>query len=370
MKRSPSKLQNSSHKHLSPSGGLRVLLCEKKSEVYNLSLPISENSYYFLERHFNLHPSTLPSFYNLNGACSLYTNYETQKPRRLRSVGTISLDFYVMVHYAYKWLAIVIKASQKVQVGTWCLSLSHDFRSSITTAFILSEPIYRENKWSHFVLSSLFDEVWDLVESTPQFCNHPAFLPTVLLCMHVHRATDYCILHGGPRLNELEDEVGVIRTGPLVREPAKIFFAHKHVREPQKESWSLLVNLNCRLTETLFMIRISEWQKDCISFLLESVKHISETAGPDLELTSPSNSILEMLQYLQFMSKSLFDYNNEHKSRIQSQLDAVSTFQSHNVYRLTNINFPSSNPKLTTSSASISLNPQEKMASQWRLLLS
>jgi len=224
---------------------------------------------------------------------------------------------------AYNIPAIVIKASQKVQVGTWGLSLFHDFHSSITTAFLLTEPAYPDNKGSHFVLGPLVDELWKSIDAAPQLCTHPTFLPTVLLCIHIHRATDYCIWHGNKRVYDLEEQMGVTRTGTLAKDSPQHFLEGKTVKKALENSWGMLVELNCRLTEIIFMIRVSEWHEGCVSVLLKSTEDISEMTSRHCE--EVSNNVFEMLQYLQFTSKSLYDYNNEYKSRIQSQLDAVST---------------------------------------------
>lgn len=73
-------------------GALRILIFRKRmGQVYNLDLDIEQQTFQDIETSLNLHASTLPSFFNPNGACSFYPNYETEYDH-IRSLGNIFLS--------------------------------------------------------------------------------------------------------------------------------------------------------------------------------------------------------------------------------------------------------------------------------------
>lgn len=155
------------------------------------------------------------------------------------------------------------------------------------------ELVDQKRDWHNFVLKSLCDELWQLIENAPQLCDYPTFLLTALVSLYVHTLVDYCVWHCDKRIYDLEEQVGVTRIGILHRDPPHHFLADKTVRQAQTMSWKQLVDLSCRLGDTMITIKASEWGKDCVSFLIESTQVISKAN----KLRDASNSILEMLGY-------------------------------------------------------------------------
>jgi hypothetical protein len=239
-------------------GALGLIFCDLRSgEIYDPSLPISKSNYLSLEKAFHLHPSTLPSFFNLNGICAVYppaTAIDGVNSRNVCKSRNLSAQLLLM-----KLSAIVIKASQMVHVGTWGISVYHDFNSRITTAFVLAEQI-PYMKWSRYVVGPLIEEIREAIKKTTtnelSTYLHPMFLPTIPLSVHVHRATDYVTWHGNFRACELESEMGITRAGSLARDQPRNIIGDKTIQEAQEALWRILVDLNSRLTETLFMIRV------------------------------------------------------------------------------------------------------------------
>jgi hypothetical protein len=220
-------------------------------------------------------------------------------------------------------LAIVIKATQKFHAGTWSLSLHHDFFTSSTTAFLLSEGLWKAG-WSRYIKKTLLQQIIAAIPRSGTLHLHPFFLPAVLLSSHVHRATDYVIWDGEASVTDLEDKMGITRVGPTARVPPHNFLAGKTVGEAQKDAFWLLVALNGQLTETLFMIRVSEWQTKCLDFLRDS--HRETCALLNQRFKSDHQEIMDELLYLGSAIENLADFSNTHKARIQSQLDAVSVW--------------------------------------------
>lgn len=214
------------------------------------------------------------------------------------------------------------KPLKKSRLERGGLSLSHDFHTSVTTAFIVTELVGGTYDSRHFVSESLFSQLWKMIGDASQHCDHPTFLPTALLCSHIQRLTDHCIWHCGKELHELEDRVGFTRIGVLAKDPARRFVVDKTVKQAKEMSSNYLVDLSCRLMDTVFTIRLSEWDKECVSFLIQSTQDISKVTNQRLK--DASDSILDMLRYLNPASKNLLDCNNAHRSRVQLQLDAVS----------------------------------------------
>jgi hypothetical protein len=103
----------------------------------------------------------------------------------------------------------VIKACQKYQIGSYGLSMSHDFTTGITTGLLHGTsgmpnknayPALRDNPWA---------EIFDLLENIPHLWNHPLLLPTILLQHDVYRTDSFCTILLDERANNLQHQLGV-----------------------------------------------------------------------------------------------------------------------------------------------------------------
>ncbi len=214
-----------------------------------------------------------------------------------------------------------MKASQKIQIGTWALSLHHDSDTNITSAIIITER-FQVNDWARFVLRPLPETIAGIIEENGSSFCHPTFLPVLLLSVYTHRALEYEVWYEDKRIYELERDVGTTRAGVLARDISPGIFSNSTAQEAQERSWRLRVDLNSHLTEKLFMVRALNWQQHCVDFL-KNCNYILVHEDDIEELRQGQGNVNDTLEYLRFVGRSLADQIEEHRARTASQLEAV-----------------------------------------------
>jgi hypothetical protein len=122
---------------------------------------INQETYELLESKFNLHAATIPSLFPTWGVWS--------KHGTLDDSGSISP------------LSVVIKMPQKVKIANYLLSLTYDFKTRSTTAFLCGggAALYRPE--TDKVLGWQLEQIKSLLKSSHRSWDHPLLLPAILL---------------------------------------------------------------------------------------------------------------------------------------------------------------------------------------------
>ncbi|ERF74519.1 hypothetical protein EPUS_03957 [Endocarpon pusillum Z07020] len=174
-----------------PSGGFRLLLCERPWQSPP-ALQMSYASFERVEEVFDLSPATLPSLFKYAGV-----HYRSYK-RHAHSNKVESLK-------------MIVKATQKVEISDALLSLSHTFDTQWTTAILCGRGfVVRQNIDDSYGLR--LDHILALTESFTEYWTHPLFLPAALLQNLCHR-TGISTGLLNERLIDLENDIGVTFAG-------------------------------------------------------------------------------------------------------------------------------------------------------------
>jgi hypothetical protein len=294
---------------------------------------MSQDSFLAVSRQFNLPISTLSSIFNYQGTFSRNSNYSSTTPEKLQRVG------------------LTIKVPQKMPIANYCLSLSYDYSTKTTTAFIhgaslhttlptmclsiLSEPLsysplrrhqdyggssVRDNA-AHITQSS---HLISRLQSSISHWGHPLLLPILLLQNYMSRSNLFA-WDLDDQVVALERQTGVVFAGRTVNsyevniDPGKI---------PRDKIRTLTKDMHSLLTEIIFFERVVTWVLDCSAFLEKTVKESHED-GVEVEDRANNDwrrenrKVLEMVESLAADALSLCGLQKSLKERVQSQINVV-----------------------------------------------
>lgn len=230
-------------------GGIRLLLCDRPNMTPGMT--ISRMSFELIESAVKLPTATLPSFALVSGVCSERVIHDPK-------TGAITR------------LSVVVKANQKVEVANYLLSLTHDFITGWTTAFICGDGVIKLRECDRIYGSQLL-QIIGLVKSSTRLSTHPLFLPTALLHVY-HQRTEKRTCTLDYQLIELENELGVTFAGG----------AGWSVDEPQ-DNWpeyidvkNTTIGLHSTTPQILFMQRACDWARRYADFVLKLEEKISK----------------------------------------------------------------------------------------------
>lgn len=275
-----------------PSGGFRLLLCERPWQSPP-ALQMSYASFKRVEEVFDLSPATLPSLFKYAGV-----HYRSYK-RHAHSDKVESLK-------------MVIKATQKVEISDALLSFSHSFDTQWTTAILCGRGfVVRQNIDDSYGLR--LDHILALTRSFTEYWTHPLFLPAALLQNLCHR-TEISTGLLNAKLIDLESDIGVTFAGQA-----------RHGRS--LENWpadidikSATIGLHSTGAQIVFVSYVCEWACDCTRFLLDLAKEI-EVMSPALSRTS-----MELSEYLTYELCSISNtarFVRGYKERVQAQINVL-----------------------------------------------
>jgi hypothetical protein len=274
------------------SGGFRLLMCERPDQ-FPPGLQLSYTAFQRIEKVFNLSPATLSSLFQISGV------YFKSHKLHAHSNEVESLN-------------VVIKANQKVEISNALLSLSHNFETKWTTAFLCGEGVVRRQSLDDLYGYRL-DHVLALAKSSIGYWTHPLFLPAALLqnlCKRTEISKDLL----NDRLVNLENEIGVTFAGQA-----------RHGRS--LENWpaglniiSATIGLHSTSAQIVFVSDVCEWVCGCTRFLLD----LGEEIGIKYPaLTRKSVELSEYLTYELCSMSHTAHFMQSCKERVQAQINVV-----------------------------------------------
>ena len=261
-------------------------------------MTISRTSFELIESAFKLPIATLPAFVLVSGVCSENITHDPK-------TGAINR------------LSIVVKANQKVEIANYLLSLTHDFVTGWTTAFICGDGVIQLRGCDRTYGSQLL-QIVDLVKSSTGLSTHPLFLPTALLHVYYQRTAkrtrtlEY-------QLIELENELGVTFAGG----------AGLNLDEPQ-ENWpeyidvkKSTIGLHSTMPQIIFMQRVCEWARGYVNFILKLEEKISKDSTLKIDDTL-SRELREAIMFVASSLEAIHGFFRTLQERAQTQLGVVS----------------------------------------------
>jgi hypothetical protein len=293
---------------------------------------MSQDSFLAISKQFNLPTNTLSSIFNYQGTFSRHRAYNSASPEKLQRI------------------AFTIKVPQKMPIANYCLALSHNSSTRVTTAFIhgsflhtvlpamrlsiLSQPLSytplrRHQDYAFFQVPDNPSEITQSshlisrLRSSVGHWGHPALLPILLLQNYMSR-TNLFAWDLDDQVVALERETGVVFAGRTVRanegniDPEKI---------PREKIRTLTRDMHTLLTEIIFFERVVTWVVDCAAFLGKSANEFGAAEVENQEkkaLRLENREILEMLESLGADATSLCGFQKALKERVQSQINVVS----------------------------------------------
>ncbi len=261
-------------------------------------MTISRTSFELIESAFKLPTATLPSFALVSGVCSEHVVHDPK-------TGAITR------------LAIVVKANQKVEIANYLLSLTHDFVTGWTTAFICGDGVIQLRRCDGAIGSQLL-QIVGLLKSSIGLSTHPLFLPTVLLHVYYQRtATRTRTLEH--QLVKLENELGVTFAG-----------AAGLNRDRPQENWpeyidvkKATIGLHSTMPQIIFMQRVCDWARGYGDFILKLEEKISTDATLKIDDTV-SRELREAVMFVASSLEAIHGFFRTLQERAQAQLGVVS----------------------------------------------
>ena len=233
------------------------------------------------------------------------------------------------------FLGIVIKASQKYQVGNYGLSLSHDFTTHVTTGLLHGTGVMQRRNDFPTWRESPSVEIFDLIKAVPHLWTQPMLLPTILLQHHISRAENFCTFQLDDQANRLQYQLGMSRAGRLhrLRGPYGDPAGERPINDTKVNLHNLTGEMNTCITELIRFCQVSDWECDCIEFLARAIDEIASTAEFRAEGGSPEvREIRECIEYLASAARGLKGHNNKVKERLQADFNVVSSVKSFGIF--------------------------------------
>jgi hypothetical protein len=295
---------------------------------------MSQESFLAVSKQFDLPLSTLSSIFNYQGTFSRHTTYSSTSLEKLKRIG------------------FTIKAPQKMPIANYCLSLSHEYSTRITTAFIhgaflhtalptmrlsiLSQPLAysplrRHQDYAGFSVPdndthiTQSSQLISRLQSSISHWGHPVLLPILILHNYMFRS-DLFATDLDDQVVALERQTGVVFAGRTVRSHEGNIDPEKIPRDTIK---TLTKDMHTLLTEIIFFERVVNWTVDCAAFLEKVVKEGEDTEVEGREritLVREDREILEMLESIGAHAMSLCACQKSLKERVQSQINVVSSW--------------------------------------------
>jgi hypothetical protein len=222
---------------------------------------------------------------------------------------------------------IVIKASQKYQIGNYGLSISHDFTTRITTGLLHGTGVMLNRKDFPAWRNSPSVEIFDLIKAVPHLWTQPMLLPTILLQHHIYRTEKFCVIQLGDRANKLQDLLGMSRAGRLnrLRGPYEDPAGGRPINDAKVSLHNLTGEMKTCIDEVIWFCAVSDWECDCVDFLSHTLDEMQDLVGSCASsVPSEVREIRECIEYLASAAKSLKGHINSGRERLQADFTVVS----------------------------------------------
>ena len=280
-------------------GGIRLLICDRPN--MHPGMTISRRSFETIESAFRLPASTLPSFFLNTGACSKYTTYDP-------------------VTSVMSQLSLVVKATQKVEIANYLLSMSHDFTTGWTTAFICGDGAIKPRNCD-VTYGNQLPQIVTMITSSTGLWSHPTFLPTLLLgnyCQRIEirtRTLEKALL-------KLETGLGVTIAGGagIGAIPQENWPENINVKETT-------IGLHSTMAKIIFMLRTCDWARRYSSFLKELDDDLTKDQSLKLD-KGAGNELRERIIFVTSSLDGMRDFFSALQERAQTQINVVSILES------------------------------------------
>jgi hypothetical protein len=280
-------------------GGIRLLVLER-SFYQPPSFDIKKETYLAIEEHFNLPENTLLA---LSDECDMSTR-------------TLDIDEGTGV---LKRLGMVIKASQKFQVGNYGLAFSYDFVTGLSTGILHGTGVTQHGGdyglWSKHAAAEIFDHI----EVAHRFWTHPLILPTTLIQHHLLRTDYFCTVILSNQLMDVQRQLGTSLAGRLHGSQARNFATTLPVQQAKVNLRELTVALSTFTHETIWFCNVSDWQCSCLKLLDEVLTELDALNRGIKE----TRSIRYRIQHLVASAESIKKSNNGMKENGQADMNIV-----------------------------------------------
>lgn len=294
-------------------GALRLLVLER-SLYQPASFDIRKETFSTIAEHFHLPESTILGLSSVSGMSMhiLDADEDTGSPKRL---------------------SMVIKASQKFQVGNYGLAFSHHFDTGTTTGILHGTGVTPHGRDYELWGRCPITEIYDHIRTAHKLWTHPLFLPTIVLQHHLLRTEYFCGIILNNRFTDLERQLGTMRGGRLTGVPAQHFGTEVPVKEAKVSLRTLTVAMSTLMFDVTWFGTVSEWQCSCLKLLEDLFAEIESLSG-----TRQRRLMQERLKYLIASAESIRIQNRGMKECGQTDMSIVSHyFVYKNTLRLLNL---------------------------------
>lgn len=268
-----------------------------------LQFDLTESTFLGIEKEFDLHKATLHAFNELSGTCSSFVE---------RSASS-----------QVERLSIVLKAPQKYQIANYAVSVSHKLNSNATNAMLygqeVTQDMWPEDRNSATVPAQL-PSICNLLRKMSACWGHPLLIPTILILHHYSRLKPYVADGLWVRLDHIQLRLGVTKVGSSSIRSTKSL-VDLPIDKARVEASRLTELLNTYLTEVLQLLRLAEWELECIDVLNGSLTDIRKGSA---RRSDGDDEIEEMLKYLSYACRTLLTELDRLKACANCQLDVVS----------------------------------------------
>lgn len=170
---------------------------------------------------------------------------------------------------ALKRLTMVLKASQKYQIGNYGLAFTHDFTSGTTSGILHGTGVTYEGRdhedWEKWPAA----EIFELFKTSRRFWSHPLGLPLIVLQHHVLRTDYFCKCVLSDRSMEVQRKLGVMRAGRLQNMNGPFIATDVPVHKAKLNLTQLTIDVNSLMFEAIYFCRVSDWQCGALTLLQE-----------------------------------------------------------------------------------------------------
>ncbi|KAH7093196.1 hypothetical protein FB567DRAFT_587640 [Paraphoma chrysanthemicola] len=268
------------------NGGIRLLILER-AFYQPPSFDIDTETFLAIQKHFNLPEHTLLGLSDEAGL----------------SVHTLEID---ESNGTPLRLGMIMKASQKFQVGNYGLAFSHDFATGLSTGILHGTGITSYGDDHHLWNERAGAEIFELIKAARSSWNHALSLPAVIMQHHLLRADYFCTVVLANQFTDVQRDLGTARSGRLHNTQPRNLATDLPVPQAKINLRELTVSLSSLIHENTSCVTMSDWQCSCTKHLEEILKEMKSYR----ELRKSYISMLSKIRYLNSTAESVKRLNN------------------------------------------------------------
>ncbi|OAL44630.1 hypothetical protein IQ07DRAFT_649243 [Pyrenochaeta sp. DS3sAY3a] len=280
-------------------GGIRLLVLERL--LYQpASFDIKKETYLAIEQRFHLPENTLYALSDVSG------------------LSTYALDIDDDTG-ALKSLTMVIKASQKFQVGNYGLAFSHDFSTGLSTGILHGTGVTGQGldypQWEKYPAA----EIFEYINTVHRLWTHPLILPVTLLQHHIARTDFFCTIHLANQHTDVQHQLGTMRAGRLDGLEVRNIALDLPVQEAKLNLRDLTVKMSSLMFECIWFCVVSDWQCSCLKSLNEIIREMKEMKM----IPKRTNEIQVRIRNLTASAESIKRNNNSMRDNGQADMNVL-----------------------------------------------